>query len=149
MSSHIQTLRYRYNLSEQDSIKIFLKWPGIINIVNLSSYLTKLEFNLNRLQLPLDQKYIKKLLTAVPRVVVQNISKKYETLSITFPNWDIRKQIIGNPRILTQKLFNIKQRYNVSQFYLIFYRKRNYFFFFFFKNTLESQINPRTRYRCR
>jgi len=149
LSSHIQTLRYRYNLSEQDSIKIFLKWPGIINIVNLSSYLTKLEFNLNRLQLPLDQKYIKKLLTAVPRVVVQNISKKYETLSITFPNWDIRKQIIGNPRILTQKLFNIKQRYNVSQFYLIFYRKRNYFFFFFFKNTLESQINPRTRYRCR
>ena len=120
MSSHIQTLRNRYNLSEQDSIKIFLKWPGIINVVNLSSYLTKLEFNLNRLQLPLDQKYIKKLLTAVPRVVVQNISKKYETLSCTFPNWDLRKQIIGNPRILTQKLVNIKQRYNVSQFYLIY-----------------------------
>ena len=103
-------------MSREMTIKLVMSWPGVLNIVNLTAALMKIESSLSKLQFPIDDKFMGKLITTVPRVIVQDayLAKKYDILVKTYPDLNVRKAMIDNPRLFTQKLETIDGRFKVS-----------------------------------
>ena len=130
----MDVLSRRYNVSQTEAVKIFVKWPGILNVVNISGPLDKLEGSLRKLQLPFDSYFMSKLIRSVPRVIVQDIVKKCDSISKCYPTWNLREIVTKNPRILTQKNEIIRKRFRVSLLMLVCYllplSLPNYFFVF-------------------
>lgn len=114
LSNHIKILENRYDMDKANIRKVVMRWPRILNVVNLNLALDKLEVNLKRAHLPVNKAYLRKLICKIPRVIVQDVHKKIDTLSRTFPDWNIKDVLVDNPRIISQKTKVLETRYQVS-----------------------------------
>jgi hypothetical protein len=102
-------------------VKAVLKWPRLLNIVNLEAALGRLEISLHKITLTLKtdkefRRYICTVISTVPRVVGQDVGKKMDALSRLFPDWNLSVMVLENPRLLTQKTEVIIERYKVRCF---------------------------------
>jgi hypothetical protein len=114
LKSHISVLEKRYQMDKSSISKTVMKWPSVLNVVNLTTALDKLEIGLKKAGLPNETWYIRKLISKVPRVVVQDVHKKVDALIRAFPDWKMKEILIENPRMLTQKIRVIGSRFQVS-----------------------------------
>jgi hypothetical protein len=54
-----------------------------------------------------------KIVRQAPRCLAEDVSRRVQQLSRTFPGWNMRTVITGNPRVLIQKMDILKAKYQV------------------------------------
>ena len=110
MKDHIRILFERYGISTDISLDIISAWPGLLGVIELERELDRLEAKLSAVNIKYDGKYLTKLIVGNPRVMVQNIDKKFKRLVERYPSWNMQKCAQENPRLLTMKLDIIEKR---------------------------------------
>ncbi len=134
--SHMHLLRSRYGMTNSKILKMVVDFPKLLGIVHLeegkivilvcliSRYhhsfvctylyieLIKMESALLRIGISNETKFVSKLIFTSPRVVVQDIEKKFQFLTKKYYVWDVKKCIYEYPRILTMRTDVIEKRIN-------------------------------------
>ena len=110
MKDHIRILSLKYGINIDTSLDIASTWPGFLGVAKLEHELDRLEAKLSTMNITYDAKYLTKLIQANPRVIVQNVDKKFNSLMERYPSWNMQKCIRKNPRLLTMKMDVIDRR---------------------------------------
>lgn len=127
LETTIQTFREALNITNRDAIKIVEKFPGVLS-VDVKQGIIRLKNTLTRLHsasaLDADRKRVEyytspaalaAIIKAVPRVLVQDLSKRINLLQKQYPKWTLLDVINVNPRVLTEKLSVLASRYKALE----------------------------------
>ena len=116
------------NLTNMDTIKIVEKFPGVLSIdvkqgiIRLKNTISRLHSTVavdsnskSSLEYYTSPSVLANIIKTVPRVLVQDLSKRVSALQNQYPNWDLLAVITVNPRTLTEKLPVLSSRYKSLQ----------------------------------
>ena len=106
-------------LSAADAMAIVEKWPAILT-VDVAVGLRRLQTSLARLLQSEagggrgggpDVHLLATIVKTVPRVLVQDPSRRLKLLAETYPRWDLISILRQHPRVLTEKAVTLDARY--------------------------------------
>ena len=114
IKQHINILNITLGFTETKAIKVIEQWPGILNI-NLTTHIWRLNSTLKHIGFRTDNKFLNRMISSNPRVLVYDINKKIKYLYSYFPNIDWYDIIRNYPRILSQNIAFLNSKYEVCR----------------------------------